>query len=364
MSAHRPLSAWVARLLDPRGALGDINDGDDRADARQLPTFAEGWSRFALPADGTGLLALRQGADCVVELDDYGSPIQVGARALELIERLERSWPVVGEDLTALHGESTVLRYWLLERLDAEGEPPDAAFAVLPWELLNAAVDSVVAALTADGQVDGPPVEMRHWLTPAVRGLTGPIEQLDCGLRAEDDVIARQGASALLANLRDLPLGRVPGPSRGRLAVLVERLGDAYPEFGDLAASALPRLANSGANAVPDDIRTLRFEALVVPGRYLSSDDPQTPAQAATLRFGGEFAALHAGLRGIVTRVDGEVQVRLGPVGPEVPELSVAPDVPGAEPVRMRRVGKMREARLPWTAPNLPERLVFVEVRP
>ncbi|WP_345559764.1 hypothetical protein [Nonomuraea rosea] len=178
-------------------------------------------------------------------MDDFGRPITASRRAVEVIDRIEQQWPVIDGGTADMFGElgreSLPLRYWLLERLDAEADPPDEVFAILPWDLLDRAVEAVAAGLEPDRTV-GELVEIQHWLTPAVRGLTGPLEQLDHGLRTGDRLIARFGANALLAGLHDLPLSRVPARSRaglGRLVLLLEGLDPLYRHACRVAAARL-----------------------------------------------------------------------------------------------------------------------------
>ncbi|GAA3791246.1 hypothetical protein [Amycolatopsis tucumanensis] len=252
MSAtHRPLSPWVAMITD-RDARPVVNDGDDRADARTLPWFDTDWARVAVPLrDGRHALGLADArGTTVVELDDYGSPITVSPTALGILSRWEEHWPLVGatleEDIAALSTESLPLRYWLLERLADEGDPPDEVFTILPWHLLNRAADSVTAALQPDGRL-GELVEIRHWLTPAVRGLAGPLEQLDHGLRTGDGAIARLGAAALLSNLLTLPLERIPGSARTAVRRLVVALGRTEPVFRHTSRVVAARLTDAEA---------------------------------------------------------------------------------------------------------------------
>ncbi|WP_158842344.1 hypothetical protein [Saccharothrix deserti] len=243
-AAHRPLSAWVSHFdgttLDP------VNDGDDRSDARAFAHFATGWARTTTPWGDTFALALTDGSATVVELDDYGRPIPVTPEIVRAVERVERDWPDALPDTGDLADAPLPLRYWLLRRLAAEGDPPDEVFALLPWDLLDRAVTSLLTTLD-DPAAPGELVEMRHWLTPAVRGLTGPLEQLDHGLRTDDPRVARLGASGLLDNLRHIPLSRVPATSLARLVPLVRRLGAADPLYRHTARVVEARLVGESA---------------------------------------------------------------------------------------------------------------------
>lgn len=244
---HRPLSTWIAHIDPDSTELGPVNDGDDCSDARDMPYFADGWQRVAVPTGtGTNALGLTSGDATVVELDDFGTPIAVSGEGLRVITRLEQRWPVVDGEIQLLDNEVLPLRYWLLERLASEGDPPDGAFAILPWRLLDRAVDAVRRGLAPENG-PGELVAIRHWLTPAVRGLTGPLEQLDHGLRVGDDAIARLGAHALLANLRDIPVSRIPEPSRARLDGLVGLLGGLDPAYRHMARVASARLTDQPA---------------------------------------------------------------------------------------------------------------------
>ena len=233
-AVHRPLSAWVSRLENE--TLTPVNDGDDRVDARTIEYFSRGWDRTAVQWGYGQVLSLTaDDGTVVVELDDYGRPIPVTGSLLNLVREIEQDWPSVDPKLldhliSRLPTAALSLRYWLLERLAVEGDPPDDVFAVLPWYLLDRAVASVLATLGTPDQ-PGELVEIRHWLTPAVRGLTGPLEQLDHGLRTGDGMIARLGAEGLLDNLRHIPLSRVPARYVAGLVPLVARLGEVDPLY-------------------------------------------------------------------------------------------------------------------------------------
>lgn len=248
---HRPLSAWIARVSPNTGEVGLVNDGDDRADAREMDYFAQGWHRAAVPwgedSYALGLVRNDDTTETMVELDDFGAPIAAGASAAAIVDQVERRWPVVdgptAEMITHLDQEALPLRYWLLERLGAEGEPPDEVFSILPWDMLDRAVEAVGAGLDPGGRV-GELVEIRHWLTPAVRGLTGPLEQLDYGLRAGDPDIARLGATALLTSMLDVPVSRIPERSRVRLSRLAAALGRIDPLYRHTSRIAVALLTN------------------------------------------------------------------------------------------------------------------------
>jgi hypothetical protein len=202
--------------------------------------------RTTTPWSDVLVLALTDGNATVVELDDYGHPIPVTQEHARAVERLERDWPDAYPNSHDLADAPLTLRYWLLRRLAAEGDPPDEVFAVLPWDLLNRAVMSLLNTLD-DPAAPGELIEMRHWLTPAVGGLTGPLEQLDHGLRNNDTRVARLGASGLLDNLRHIPLSRVPAASLAALVPLVQRLGVVDPLYGHMARIVHARLVGESA---------------------------------------------------------------------------------------------------------------------
>jgi hypothetical protein len=360
MARHRPLSAWVARVMPGTSTLGPINDGDERADARHLDLFLDEWQRAALSWRGDPACGLVRTADGlgVVELDQHGQPIVVEPGAVETIRRIERDWPRVDGQLEQLRDAPLALRYWLLERLDEEGEPPDEAFGILPWDLLDRCADAIASMLRPGGAMLAP-VEIRYWLTPAVRGVSGPLEQLDEGLRTGDGATADQGAITLLTNLRDLPLVRIPEPSRRRLAEVARMLGRAYPRHHDLARQVTHRL-EGGADPVPDDLSALAFAALT-PAAYLSENGPRA-ATRGVLDF-DEAGPFGEHVVGRVSRQGGELHVVVTGFSDDLPELSVGPDEPDAPMVPMTIDGQALRARIAWTRLDLPARLVFRMVR-
>jgi hypothetical protein len=362
-AVHRPLSAWVAQLhADPSGllALGSVNDGDDRADARLLAGFAEDWRRTAVQWGDRHVLGLVHPATsvAVVELDDFGAPIVVSTAAAALIDRAERDWPAVDGALAlefqALAEESLPLRYWLLERLDAEGAPPDTVFAVLPWELLDRAVAAVRAAL--DGGI-GELVEIRHWLTPAVRGVTGPLEQLDEALRTRPDLFI-VAASALLRNLTAVPVARIPRSSREQLRGLVIALGRIDVQLTHLADEADAALAGPAVGG-PAEPPAAWFGAELVGVGYKGTSAPATPGAATLALTASAAALLGPGVRGTVSRTAGGLAVTLARLDPAAPAMTVSTGEPGAPVVPFARRGAALTATLPWDRPELPARLVF-----
>jgi len=239
-AAHRPLSPWITRW--PRSHAGPVgvNDGDERADAREWALFSAGWQRTAVPLGAAGTaLGLRHGnGSVVVELDDFGRPIVASPGEVDFVSKIEENWLTAEGTATAwlarLAHSSLSLRFWLVERWRSESEPPDEIYAILPWQLLDRAVQSVLPGLRADGEV-GELVEIGHWLSPAILGPPGALEQLDHGLRTGDTEAARAGASALLSTLRDMPVERVPGRTREILLRLVRTLGEVDPLYTHLS---------------------------------------------------------------------------------------------------------------------------------
>lgn len=359
MTTPRPFSRWVARILPDETQLGPVNYGDRRSDARYLELFTTGWQRHLAGWSGRTVLALRRTRDdqTVAELDEHGVPISTGPDALDVIGRLEDSWPRTGLELLTLDREPLALRYWVLARLDAEGDPPDQVFSLLPWDLVDRTVDSLCSALAPGGAI-GELVEMRHWLTPAVRGLTGPLEQLDHGLRTNRPRIARDGATTLLANLRDLPVSRIPAHTRDRLITLVDLLGQTDRDHRDIAGLVHARLAVV-TPAVPDDLSRAGFAEVLAAG-FLGEHDPTPERRPARLVFDGESTSLLGPeVTGRLSRRDTELIITLTSATAQPGTVTVATDEPGAVPVPLTAVGSNLRARLPWSAPDLPDRLIF-----
>ncbi|MBH0241923.1 hypothetical protein I3W98_02700 [Streptomyces cavourensis] len=264
---HRPLSEWVARIdpvpTVPTVGTNPINDGDERADARRLPLFADGWTRRAVTGPDRGpVLALHHPITgrTYAELDDNGAPLGIDTAGAELIERIEASWPrpELGADtLASVAVLSREIRYLLLRRLDQEGTPPPEAFHILPWAPVTE-LASVVAQLI-DGA--GPPplsdeaLDLGHWVTPAALGVTGPLEQLYEGLAEPDPVRAARGATALCTGVRAADPARFPAGVAAALADVVRRLAAVNPflrHTAELAADRLTGAPASGLAAVLD----------------------------------------------------------------------------------------------------------------
>ncbi|MFI0924665.1 hypothetical protein ACH4TP_12140 [Streptomyces sp. NPDC021012] len=244
---HRPLSDWIARVLPGAPgqppALGRINDGDERADARFFPRFrTQPWTRTSAVVERAGelcrALALRApDGHVVVELDDHGAPVPVSEPGTDLVASLEEQWadpPAHPEIVAGLHAESLALRYFLLHRLTRETLPPPRLFHCLPWERVDAAARSATARLHTETSsspalpIPPPDGELRHWFTPAASSLAGPLQVLEAGLRTErtGPWFGREAAH-LLSGLRAAEPARLPTPTRHALAGLVDALGEA-----------------------------------------------------------------------------------------------------------------------------------------
>jgi len=246
MSTHRPLSPWVARV-GPNGRLGRINDGQERADARTLSWFAGKWTRTRIAAARVGqepkvALGLREEStgDAVAELDNCGLPLPVSEAGLAVVADAEARWPDIPADLrwAALAREPLQLRHLLLRRLVAEAPGPVSAglFHVLDWERVEELAGQVTARL--DGvPAEGPTIELRHWYSPAVRGLTAGLEQLDAGQRTDRAEIVWQGMERLLGALRASDLDRLPGSTREAVATLLAAVARTEPRYRFAARS-------------------------------------------------------------------------------------------------------------------------------
>ena len=259
---HRPLSAWVSTVpLTTAGVAqwdlaDDINFGDERADARDLPQFAAAWRRRAVPVDlGYAALALvrETGTEAVLELDDLARPVRVTPAGAEVIARVEDEWPDAGvapADTAVLADEEFTLRDLLLTRLAAEGDPPPELFHILPWHLVDQLAGGVTAML--DGARPAPHiVELEHWFASAGSRFTAALEQLDEGLRRRDTELIRVAGTALCARLLTVSVARLPVSTRQALAALAARLPDQDPFLGFVAARAAARLRGDESRGGP-----------------------------------------------------------------------------------------------------------------
>jgi hypothetical protein len=293
---HRPLSAWIgaaelsadgtARLRYPP----EVNHGDERADARILPEFADGWQRRAITLDaGFPALGLARpvpgpgAGEAVIELDNYARPVRVSQAAAEVISRAEDAWPdgpLSGADLAVLAGEDKTVGYLLADRLAAEGNPPPELFHVLPWGLVDELAGQVTAVLGGAA----PPaavVELGHWFGPAGSRFTAALEQLDEGLRDADPALSRVAATALCSRLLAIDPARLPEPTRLVLAGLAGRLNEADPYLAFTARRAAARLRPGAglAGATPIRLRTRLTPAAdsATGVRTLSQDEAREP---------------------------------------------------------------------------------------
>ncbi|WP_406320773.1 hypothetical protein [Streptomyces sp. NBC_01637] len=274
MAVHRPLSGWIASLEqgppDGRPVMGVINDGDERADARNMARFRNAaWARTSVIADRDGVsgrvLALRApDSSLVVELDDFGRPIAVSAEGAGLVAELEQRWaglPADAVTVERLRGESLELRYFLLHRMGRETATPAELFHCLPWERVEAAARTTAVLLTPGGTASVPAngtgersteEELRHWFTPAAISLAGPLSVLRGGLRGgrAGPWFSRE-AAALLTGLLTVDPARLPAPTRSALSGLAGRLGTdrALHHSARLAAARL-----TGPVPVPVDL--------------------------------------------------------------------------------------------------------------
>jgi hypothetical protein len=272
VAVHRPLSGWIAALEpgapDARPALGMINDGDERADARDMVRFrTTAWARTSVIVDRDGrpgrVLALRApNRSLVVELDDFGRPVAVSADGAVLVAELEERWTDLPADpgtVARLRRESLELRYFLLLRVGRETAAPAELFHCLPWERVELAARTTAALLTPGGTPSAPAEdagrasgdgagrtsaeeELRHWFTPAALSLAGPLSVLRSGLRGgrAGPWFSRE-AAALLTGLLAVEPARLPASTRSALSVLAGRLGtdQALHHSARLAAARL-----------------------------------------------------------------------------------------------------------------------------
>ncbi|MFV2178323.1 hypothetical protein ACFHW2_40905 [Actinomadura sp. LOL_016] len=135
-----------------------------------------------------GLIQERNGAprhvDAVVELTHAATPMQVSEAGLNVITRLERSWPHMGmheDDLEILAAESPSLRHALLTRLAEEAQPPAHLFHILPWELVQELADDLSHAIDVGGEASN--VRLAHWFTPTGSLFAGAMDRMNHRLR-------------------------------------------------------------------------------------------------------------------------------------------------------------------------------------
>lgn len=245
---HRPLSDWVTRLTE-RG-FGPINDGIEKSDARALRTFDDNWERATtVVADREGVqhrvLALQkpETGSQVVELDDHGRPLIVTESGASAIRRIEQLWPVTSislEDFEVLRAESREIRYFLLLRLSQEGDPEDGLFHLLPWDTVETAARAI-SDLLRGGKVPDD-LDLSHWVTPAISGISGSLGQIYEGLIDERTDLVRTGSTSLCDSLRIGPLGRIPRRTSEQFVPLVEQLSGRNPFLRHVAAVVKSRI--------------------------------------------------------------------------------------------------------------------------
>lgn len=298
MAVHRPLSSWIARLEPGTpgvpASLGRINDGNERADAREMSRFRTlTWARTSVivgrnEAPARALALRAPDGLLVVELDDFGRPLPVTENGADLIAGLEESWTAVPADprtVARLRAESLQLRYLLLHRLGRETTAPAPLFHCLPWSRVEAAAHSVAALLdpvgtpplTANGVMGAPEAgELRHWFTPAATSLAGPLSVLEAGLR--DDRVGLwfgREAAALLTGLLTADPARLPVSTRAALAALAERLGadPALRHGARLVGARLTRSAPGPSTVLEELSLTARLDSEFV--LLASSGEPE-----------------------------------------------------------------------------------------
>lgn len=256
MTDHRPLSIWTATVPAsatgtpawPRGAV--VNDGDERADARRLRKFAQGWRRRGVPLDQGGQalgLVHRGTGETVVELDELAMPIAVTEAGLRVITRLEEGWPDAtpsAADTEVLARERIEVRRLLLARLADEGRPPGELFHILPWDHVTRLADDLNALM--HGGAPSQVIRLRHWFRPVGPRFTASLEQLDEGIRDNDRGLIRVAATSLCTRLTDLDPARLPADTRASLATLVDALTRENRFLGYTAAEVTGSLRGEG----------------------------------------------------------------------------------------------------------------------
>ncbi|WP_433225979.1 hypothetical protein [Actinomadura formosensis] len=259
MTGNRPLSNWVARAAEIAGTglwriTGQVNDGDERADARHMPEFADGWWRRPLAMEPYGsVLGLTHAASgrTVVELGGTAEPVAVGSRAVEILARIESEpWPH-GEldpaERDTLKAEDPAVVHLLLSRWAAEGTPSAQCFHLLPWEWVDQMVAGVLTVMRGEGAPAS--TRLRFFFSPAGSRFTAALEQLDSGVRGVNRAIAWKGATDLMTRLPLLDPDRVPERTRHALAELVRALESRNPFLRPVANQAAAHLIGTGASS-------------------------------------------------------------------------------------------------------------------
>jgi hypothetical protein len=252
---HRPLSDWVASLSPRDASAGAINHGAERTDARKSTRFTRGWirRRASVAHDDATVYALAlynpASGETVIELDGYGSPVEVSEPGIDVVDHIENDWPdpqLNAEQLDTLRAEPAELCYLVLSRLTEEGNPGPDIFHVLPWSRVDNVIDFLLGCLErSDNFPTARDTKMHHWFTPAVTGVIGPLEQLRYALVNGDRNGVRIGSTALCDGLRRAVVARLPVGTAERLALLVEALASDNPFLGHAARIAAARLRGS-----------------------------------------------------------------------------------------------------------------------
>ncbi|MFG2617225.1 hypothetical protein ACGFXC_06340 [Streptomyces sp. NPDC048507] len=269
-AVHRPLTLWV-RAARPaplpaqpgpahdggpaRGAVrwsayGPLNEGDERADARDLPRFADGWQRRSLPlTDGGEALGLYRPdtGEAYLELDDDARPLPADPDTAEAVAAIERRWPALrlaDTERDLLAAADPGLSFSLLDRLADEGRPEPECFHVLPWERVERLAAEVTRALRAPGTAPaGATPRLRHYFAPTGSRFSAALEQLAAAQRAADPRIRRVATTALCTRLMTAPADRMPAGTRSELAELLTAIAESDALLGATARAAAARLA-------------------------------------------------------------------------------------------------------------------------
>jgi hypothetical protein len=255
----RPLSPWIAPVL-ALGRLGAVNLGDERADARTMPMFAGGWRRQAVPfLDDTALgLVNADTGEAVVELSETALPIPASEQAIRVLAEVEEGWPrsVPERGLWSALADEEALFRLLLVRWNAEGNPPDELFQLLPWQQVDRLADDVTRFL--QGGMPGPLINLGHQFAGAGSRFTAALEQLDEGLREDHLGLRRLGSTDLCQRLLWIRTERLPYSTRGALSRLTIVLREHDRFLGHSADRVFERLG--GADPVPTETPSLETE--------------------------------------------------------------------------------------------------------
>ncbi|MBA2890708.1 hypothetical protein [Nonomuraea soli] len=322
----------------------NVNDGDERADARHLPYFAHGWRHDR--ADGALVLVHERTGTTLVEVDETATPIRITREGVRVLRRLEDMWPHApwdAESISVLAGEERPLRYLLLARLVAEGDPPPHLFHVLPWELVTRLAGQIRATLRGPASV--PDTLLRHWFAPAGSRFTAALDQLAAGLRFGDAIAARVGATALCGRISELEAARVPSSTREAMSLLLRDLPGRDPLLTPFASRGARKLMESSdPGEEPTRVQTMLAPAADTLGVRRRPDRLRKPpfeVEAVVTSSGvlelSVAARLDPGRAGSVAEVYGVVVMRVD-VGPRtflIPLEQRADEFSGMLPVRL-----------------------------